>query len=169
MSQDEIITIESLKSIIKDFFGGQIELKRIIVPQLNFSRSSLGSVFIDQKDRLYAIIISQPKLSLGEIKKKLFSANLVYKRFLAPNNDPDFFNNLATEKFKQVYPGLEPKTERDLFYYKSLIKYDPVLVEIKTVKNDLIQTFDSNAKNNWRPCRRFSYNQIKLGDNDGSI
>ncbi len=160
MNQDEIITVESLENKIQDFFGITLKPKHIMEDKIAFSRSSFGTIFLDQEDKLFVLITSQPKLSIGMIKKLLFRANLVYQEFLPPENDQTFFDEIATEKYKQTYPGLKPTNAKDLIYYKSLIKYDPILVEIRTVKDSIVKTFDPNAKDNWRPLKRLRYSKI---------
>ncbi len=162
MEENEIILLETIKSQINQFFKLKLKPARIIAGEISLSRSITATIFLTENDKLFIYFKNDAKNNIREIKQILKKANLNIAKFLPLNNQTDFFNRQASIKFEQTYPGLKPVSENDLIYYKTLIRYDPVLIEIKSIKDDLIKVFDTNAKTNWRPYKKFNYNKVDI-------
>ncbi len=162
MNEDEIFQIESLTSNVKRLFDEQLTPAEIIAYELDLSHSTKATVFMSQKDELFAFVSGQARVTIGDVRKMLARANLMPHKFLPPKGKPDYFKNLASEYFKQVYPGMTPVSDQDLIYYKTLISQNPSLVEIKNIRSGVIKSFDPNAKNNWRAYKKFNYNKVKI-------
>ena len=51
---------------------------------------------------------------LGDIKKIISRMGLTAELFLPPKGQPQYFDLIATEKFKAVYPGRSNPSDQDL-------------------------------------------------------
>ncbi len=158
---DEIIALVSLSHDLNNHFNAPNPAE-IIADKVDLSRSTTMLLFMDQQDNLFAFITSKAKTTLGDIRKMLLKANLIPIKFFDPKNKPNHFDQIATELFKQAYPGMKPVSNKDLIYYKTLVSCNPALVEIKNIRNGIIKSFDTNAKNNWRPYKKFNYSKVKV-------
>ena len=81
--------------------------------------------------------------------------------FFPPKGQPDYFDAVGREKFREVFPGRGYISDSDIIFYRTLAPYNPGLVLISEVKNGEIYKYDSDAKNNWRLAAKFAYRRIK--------
>ena len=81
--------------------------------------------------------------------------------YCAPKNSSHYFDDIAVEKFKQVYPGRHDITDADLRFYRLMAPYNPALISVSEIIGGVIHQFDSNAETGWRPSVKASYKLIK--------
>ena len=158
---DEIYDDLALERIAKERFGLDIDISQVIVRNVDVSRTAGATVFLTSKKQLFAYISGRSKLTLGDIRKVVVRMGLKAELFFPPVGQPDYFDVIGREKFRQVFPGRSHIKDDDLRYYRTLAPYNPAMVLISEVKNGEIYRYDSDAKTGWRVAARFAYRRIK--------
>ena len=100
-------------------------------------------------------------MTLGDVKKLVLRMGMRAEMFFPPKGQPHYFDDIATDKFRAVFPGLKIVSSDDLTYYRTLAPYNPALVLISEVKNGEIYQFDPDARGEWRVGARFHYRRIR--------
>jgi hypothetical protein len=158
---DTIFDDFALERIIKDRFGLGIEVENVIAGPIPTSHTAVATVFLTSKKQLYAYIHAKSKLDVGDVKKMLTRMGLVAELFVPPKDRPEYFDEVARDKFQMVFPGRTHVTSEDLIYYRTLVPYNPALVQIREIPNGEIRQFDTDAHGDWRVAVRFAYRRIK--------
>ena len=151
----------ALERIVKDRFGVEAEVRQLIVLKVPVSRTSNASLFLTDKKQLYLFITAQSKLVLGDVVKIVSRMGLKADVFIPPKGRPGYFNEVATEKYQDVFPGRKNNGDEDLRFYRSLAPYNPALVLISEIKDGHVYQFDSDSNTNWRVSAKFTYRRIK--------
>lgn len=151
----------ALEELAREKFGLPVEIKQVLVANAPVSHTANASVFLTKKKQLYVYISAQARLNLGDVRKIITRMGLKAELFLPPRGEVDYFNEIAREKFRQIYPGRFNISGSDLAYYKTLAPYQPALVQISEVKDGNIYQFDTDSVNGWRVVREFSYRRIR--------
>jgi hypothetical protein len=81
--------------------------------------------------------------------------------YFPPKGQPDYFDGIGREKFRDVFPGRSHISSDDITFYRTLAPYNPALVLIGEVKNGEIYQYDSDARGDWRVATKFTYRRIK--------
>lgn len=158
---DEMFDEVSLERRIYALFKLDLTIKAMIAQQIPVSRSANASVFLTDKRLLFVFVDSPMKLTLSDIKKMMSRMNLHVEKFIAPDADVDYFDNIAREKFNKTFPGRVAVTDQDLGFYRTLAPYCPALVQISEIAGGVIRQYDPTAVGNWRASVKFSYRRIK--------
>lgn len=152
---------EALERAIKDYFGLKLSVSQMVAHDLPLSRTAYAQLFLTPDKHFYCYIDARSNLSLGDIKILIKKIGLVADKYLPPAANKNYFNDIATDKFKKVFPGKMPQAESDLRYYLTLVPYHPALVQIKEVVDGKLYQFDPDATGSWRSNKTFSYRRIK--------
>lgn len=158
--KDEIYSDINLEKFLKSHFGVNFEIHQVIGRDLPVGRTAEAFIFMTKKKRMYVFISAEAKLLLGDIKKILSSMNLRAEKFIPPNGIANYFEDQAKQKFLEVFPGRVHVSDDDLRFYKTLIPYNPALIEISEIKNGEIREFNPDSRGNWRVVKRFSFKKI---------
>lgn len=158
---DEIYDDLALERLAKERFGLAVDISQVIVRGVDVSRTASATVFLTTKKQLFVYISGRSKLLLGDIHKIVVRMGLKPELFLPPVGQPDYFDTIGREKFKQVFPGRTHVKDDELRFYRTLAPYNPAMVLISEVKTGEIFRFDSDAKSGWRLAVRFAYRRIK--------
>ena len=150
-----------LERFIRSAFGIKLDIKSTLTDKIPVGPGVVASVILSDKGLLFALITAHGPLSLGDVRKILVRMNLRPEQFMPPHADPDYFDRIATAKFREVFPGRTAIGNDDLKFYRTLASYNPALVQIAEVTDDVIKQFDTDAVGQWRPSVRFSYRRIK--------
>ena len=150
----------SLTDFVNLSFEVNLSVSEIITNKELVSRSDLATVFMTDKNKLYALVQPKSKKLLDDIRKIVQKMNLVPYDFIPPVGEPNYFVDIATKHFKKTFPGRRINNESDLVFYKRLAPYTPALVQVKSVRNGEIKCFDSDARGSWRTCKKLVYNKI---------
>jgi hypothetical protein len=110
---------------------------------------------------LLVFVDGHSRLLLSDVKKIVARMGLKAELFFPPKGQPDYFDTVGREKFREVFPGRGHISDSDIIFYRTLAPYNPGLVLISEVKNGEIYKYDSDAKNNWRLAAKFAYRRIK--------
>ena len=158
---DEMYDDLALERAAKALFGLDIDISQVIVRNVAVSRTATATVFLTKKKQLLAFIHGPSRLLLGDVKKIIARMGLKAELYFPPKGQPDYFDALALEKFREVFPGRGHVTDSDLVFYRTLAPYNPALVMISEVKNGEIYQYDSDARSSWRIAAKFAYRRIK--------
>lgn len=159
--KDSIFDDFALERTIKDSFGVTMEVNSVIANRIPVSHTATATVFLTEKKQLYAYIAAQSSMTVGDVKKFISKMGLKGDLLIPPRNQPDYFEDIALQKFNAVFPGRTHVSSEDLIYYRTLVSYNPALVQIQEIPEGVIRQFDTDAQGNWRPSARFAYRRIK--------
>jgi hypothetical protein len=158
---DEIYDDMALERIAKERFGLDIDISQVIVREADVSRSAVATVFLTKKKQLFVYVHGQSRLLLSDVKKIVARMGLKAELYLPPKGQPDYFDAIGREKFREVFPGRGHITHEDIVFYRTLAPYNPALVMIGEVKNGEIYQYDSDTRGDWRLAAKFAYRRIK--------
>lgn len=145
----------------KKYFGIRFDIDHVVLRDAPVGRMVKASVVLTTKKQLYVYIDGQTRLTLGDVKKIITRMGLVAELFLPPKGQPQYFDDVGREKFREVFPGRSHPTPDDLRYYRTLAPYQPALVQVLEVKDGEIFQFDADATGGWRVAVKFAYRRIK--------
>lgn len=158
---DEIYETTALERIAKDQFGLSIDIDMVIARDLDVSRTAVATVYLTKKKQLLVYIHGHSKLLLSDVKKIIARMGFKAELYLPPKGQPDYFDGIGREKFREVFPGRGHIRDEDIIFYRTLAPYNPALVLISEVKNGEIYKYDSDSRGDWRPAVKFAYRRIK--------
>lgn len=158
---NEIYDDMALERICKDRFGMDVDVDQVILRQAEVSRVAVATVFLTKKKQLLVFIDGRSRMLLGDVKKIIARMGLKAELYVPPKHQPDYFDAIGREKFREVFPGRGSIGEEDIIFYRTLAPYNPALVLISEVKNGEIYCYDSDARSGWRTAAKFAYRRIK--------
>ncbi len=158
---NEIYDDMALERICKDRFGLDADVDQVIVRQVEVSRVATATVFLTKKKQLFVYIDGRSRLLLSDVKKIVARMGLKAELYLPPKHQPDYFDAVGREKFREVFPGRGSISDEDIIFYRTLAPYNPALILISEVKNGEIYCYDSDARSGWRVATKFAYRRIK--------
>ncbi len=150
-----------VEEMTRDRFGVPMDISKVYARDVPAGRSAKASVFLTTKNKLYVLIAGSAPLTLGDVRKIILRMGLKAEAYCSPKGRPNYFDEIAMEKFKNVYPGRHDITESDLRFYRLMAPYNPALVSISAISLGVINEFDPNADTGWRPSVKAQYKQIK--------
>ena len=151
----------ALESIALEQFGKRLDVQTVIVRDIPTTHTTTASVFLTTKNQLYALVQGRAPLTLGDVRKLVKRMGLEAEAYLPPAHHPKYFDEIAMEKFKSVYPGRHDVSDADLRFYRLSAPYNPALVLISAVTDGTIRQFDSADSSNWRTAAKFAYRRIR--------
>lgn len=151
----------ALEREIETLFGIDIDIQQLVIYNVPVSQTARASLALSSKQQLFLYIKAQSKITLGDVRKTAIKMNLKPESYIPPKNRPRYFDEVATSKFHEVFPGRKHINDEDLIYYRTLVPYNPALVLIGEVKDGKVYQFDSDSTTSWRPVINFSYRRIK--------
>lgn len=158
---DEVYDDMALERIAKERFGFVADIDKVIVRQATVSPTAEATVFLTSKKQLLVYIQAQSKLQLGDVKKIIARMGLKAELFLPPKGQPDYFDVIGREKFREVFPGRSHITDQDIMFYRTMAPYNPALVMIAEVKHGEISEYNRDTRGKWRVAAKFAYRRIK--------
>lgn len=150
----------ALEAIVKDRFGLQLAIKQLIADEIPTSHTATASVFLTPKHQLFALLHAQGALTRGDVEKMAKKMGLIVDEYIAPLHDPQYFNDRARERFREIFPGRHHIDEAELRFYRKLVTYNPALLRIHAVDDGIIRQFDAHDSSEWRVAAKFAYKQI---------
>lgn len=157
---DQLYDDFALERRIKEQFGVSAEVDSVIARAIPVGRSVDATLFLTNKKQLFLYIDGEARLLLSDVKKIVSRVGLHADIYMPPKGRPEYFDEIGTAKFREIFPGRKAVTEEDIAFYKTLSPYSPALVLIREVKNGIIYQYDSDAMGGWRPHVKFSYRRI---------
>lgn len=147
----------ALAALIDDQFGLTVKIQSVVLPMSDVSRTAQATVVLDATGELLAYITARAIMTLGDVKRLVRRMGLRPERFVPPKHQPNYFDDVATEKFQAVFPGMNVTSPDDLIYYRTLVPYNPALVVISEVNRGEIYQFDPDARGGYRVGARLHY------------
>jgi len=151
----------ALEKNIKAQFGVSAEVDSIIGRRFPVSRTAEATLFLTQKKQLFLYVSSQSKLLLSDITKIVSRVGLKAELYLPPKGRPQYFDEIGTQKFREIFPGRSSISKEDIAFYRTMTPYSPALILISEVKNGVISQYDSDSSGQWRQLTKFTYRRIK--------
>lgn len=151
----------AIEAMTKDHFGINLDIKEVIARSVPTSHTTQATIFVTTKNQVYALISGRAPLTLGDVRTIIRRMGMVADAYLAPKNETDYFNRVAQDKFKAVFPGRKSTNDGDLRFYRLLAPYNPALVRIAEVSEGTIKQFDATDSSKWRVAAKFTYRRIK--------
>ena len=168
MYGDTILTMNNdifddlaIEELTQKYFGVPVDIAKVYARSVPAGRSANASVFLTTKNKLYVVVTGSAPLTLGDVRKIVLRMGMKAEAYCSPKGQPNYFNDIAVEKFKSVYPGRHSITEVDLRFYRLMAPYNPALVSISEITGGVIKQFDPEATTGWRPTAKAQYKQIK--------
>ncbi|NCU31323.1 hypothetical protein EOL73_03930 [Candidatus Saccharibacteria bacterium] len=158
---DEAMGDIAIEEIVKKDFGLSVAVRQVVAREIPVSHTAEATVFLTPKHQLFVLINAESALTLGDVRKLVKKMGLEAEGYLPPVHDKDYFNVVAREKFRTVFPGRHSIDESELRYYRLLAPYNPALVRINAVTDGVIRQFDSHHSSGWRVAIKFAYRQIR--------
>lgn len=159
--KDAHIDVMALEHAAKAEFGITLAVSKVIVHEVDVARAVKATVFLTNKKQLYCYIHGHSKLLLSDVKKLVSRMGLKAELYIPPKGQPQYFDDIGREQFREVFPGRSHVGAEDIAFYRTLAPYNPALVQISEVKQGEIYQFDSDAHGNWRTAARFAYRRIR--------
>lgn len=157
---DEAYDDIAIERQLKESFGVVADIDAVIARRIPVGRSVDATLFLTTKKQLYLYVDGESRLLLSDIRKIVARVGLVAELYVPPKGRPQYFEEIGTAKFQEIFPGRRVTNEADIAFYKTLAPYSPALILIKEVKNGVIYQYDSDARGGWRPHAKFSYRRI---------
>ena len=158
---DDIYNDLALEELTKQYFGVSVDIEKVYVRSVPAGRSASASVFLTTKNKLYAAVSGSAPLTLGDVRNIILRMGLGAEAYCSPKGRPNYFDEVALEKFKSVYPGRHDITDVDLRVYRLMAPYNPALISIAEIAGGTINQFDPEATTGWRPSAKATYKKIK--------
>lgn len=158
---EEIYNDIAAEAMMKERFGIQADIKTMIARSIPTSRTTEASVFLTTKNQVYVLITGRAPMTLGDIRKMIRRMGMVADAYVPPKHDPEYFDRVATAKFREVFPGRKAAGDADLRFYRLLAPYNPALVRIAEITDGVVRQFDSVDRDNWRVAAKYAYRRIR--------
>ncbi|MDN5275886.1 MAG: hypothetical protein JWN33_535 [Candidatus Saccharibacteria bacterium] len=159
--ESEIYDDIELERLIKAQFGLDLTIDSAIIRHFPISRTGTATIFLTTKKQLYIYTDNKAKILLADVKKIISRVGLKAELYIPPKGRPQYFDEVAVVKFREVFPGRTQASNDDLEFYRTLAPYNPGLVLISEVKNGEIFQFDSDNTGKWRLATKFAYRRIR--------
>jgi len=158
---DEIYDDMAIERVCKERFGLEVDIAQVIARNIEVGRTVTATVFLSEKKQLLVYVSGHSRLLLSDVKKIVARMGLKAEVYFPPKGQPDYFDTIGREKFREVFPGRGHITDEDIIFYRTLAPYNPALVLISEVKNGEIYQYDSDAHGQWRVAAKFTYRRIR--------
>ena len=157
---DEIFDDNSIENVAEKEFKQKLEIRQVIARGIPTGRAAKATVFIAKNNNLYVYITAEAPMVLDDVRKMIGRMGMVADKYIPPRADEGYFDAVALERFKGVFPGRSAVSKEDLIFYRQLAPYNPALVKIKEVKTGEIKQFESDGAI-WRTAAKFSFRKVK--------
>lgn len=161
MDANDMLDDFALEKLAREQFGAELDVDSVILRRAAVGGGAYATVFLTGKKQLYCYISGPARLLFGDVKKVIARMGLKAELYYPPKGHPQYFDDIAREKFRDVFPGRRDVHDEDLVFYRTLAPYSPALVQINEVRDGTIYCADHDARTGWRPAVKFTYRRIK--------
>lgn len=158
---DQVYDDFAIEKIAKSQFGVDLDIDAVIARRFPVSRTAEGTLFLTKKKQLFLYVSSQSRLLLSDVQKIVSRVGLKAEIYMPPKGRPHYFDEVGTDKFREIFPGRGHINAQDILFYRTLAPYSPALVLISEVKGGMIYQYDSDSTGQWRQNTKFTYRRIK--------
>lgn len=158
INMQEALDEHTIEEACKQQFGLSITVADIIAHDVSVGQTARATVFKTGTGQVYAFIASRGSQLFGDVQKSILRMQCEAEAYYPPHGEKEYFERIAREKFKMLFPGKHIVGDDDIRYYKGLAPYNPALVRLSKVKGE-IRAYDDHLKA-WRKVKDFSYSRI---------
>lgn len=158
---ESLVNTLALERAVHERFGVPTDISSVILSRAAVSRTAEATVFLTKKRQLLVYLEASAPLVLADVQKMIRRMGLRAELYFPPKGQPQYFEEIARQKFMAVFPGRTQASSEDLMFYRTLAPYNPALVLIAEVRNGEIYQFDADARGQWRVGARFHYRRIR--------
>ena len=151
----------ALEREAKERFGMSLQVDKVIVRNVDVGYGAKATIYLTKKKQLIGYIHGPARLLLSDVKKIASRMGLKVEMYMPPKNQPNYFDEIGREKFREVFPGRGNITDSDIVFYRTLAPYSPALLLVSEVKDGNIYQADSDARGGWRVSAKFAYRRIR--------
>jgi len=149
----------ALQKAIKQQFDTNLDVAEVVARAVPVGMAADATVFKTGNGHIFVYIAAQGSQVLDDMRKMVRAMQCEPAVTYPPHGDADYFDRIAREKFKIMFPGKHITGEDDLRYYKSITPYNPALFRLARVAGE-IRGYDRQSKV-WRKVRDYSYSTIR--------
>ncbi len=153
-------TVE-ISRVARERFGVRLTAETVIVADVDVGAMARATLFLNDKKQLFLYVHGQSKLLLKDVRQIVARMGLEAELYFSLKGQPDYFDEIGREKFREVFPGRDVAQPADIAYYRQLAPYNPALVQIREVKDGHVYQHDSDARGGWRVATKFAYRRIR--------
>ena len=161
MKGEDSLAKIALEQAAKTHFGMTIDVDSVVVHEIDVARAVKASVYLTKKKQLLCYIHGHSRLVLSDVHRIVTRMGLKAELYMPPKGQPNYFDDVGREKFRDVFPGRGHVNDTDIQFYRTLAPYNPALILIAEVKDGSIYQFDADAHSGWRFATKFAYRRIK--------
>jgi len=161
MNHGDLFDDFALEKSVKEAFGVNLEVDKVIARNIDVGNSMHASLFLTKKKQFYCYIYCPARLVLSDVKKLAVRVGLKTEMYYPPKGHPQYFDEIGRTKFREVFPGRHDVSTEDITFYRTLAPYSPALLLISEVRDGTIYQADHDARSGWRPAVKFTYRRIK--------
>lgn len=161
MNSSDMLDDFALEKLAREQFGAELDVDTVILRRASVGGGVYATVFLTSKKQLCCYISGPARLLLSDIKKVIARMGLKAELYYPPKGRPQYFDEVARDKFRDVFPGRRDVHDEDLVFYRTLAPYCPALVQISEVRDGTIYCADHDARTGWRPAVKFAYRRIR--------
>jgi len=158
---DQMYDDYALERLLKEQFGVATEVDSVIARRIPVGRSVEATLFLTTKKQLFLYVHGESRLLFTDIQKIVSRVGLTAELYMPPKNRPNYFDEIGTRKFREMFPGRKAVNPEDIAFYRTLAPYSPALVLIQDIKTGTINQYDADSKSGWRTHAKFSYRRIR--------
>jgi hypothetical protein len=151
---------ESLEGFCKDYFGVDLHVRKIIQSDLPAGEKLYTTVFMTDRNELYALCTDDDSLLLADIKLVIKSMGMEAEEFMPPNADANYFLRYGKKIFLAVFPDRKTVSMKDVKFYQTLAPYGPALIRISKIDKEIRQY--NKIRQNWQAVFEFSYLRLRI-------
>jgi len=148
----------SIERQCSKYFAVDLTVKEVIIKAVPTSATSKATIF-KAGGQVYLFMTSQGIQLLDDVRKIVSRMGCEAEEFLPLHGEAEYFDRIARDKYKVMFPGKAIVRDDDLRYYRNLTPYNPALVRLNKIKGE-IKGFDARS-HVWRKVKDFSYTKIK--------
>lgn len=151
----------ALEKAVQSQFGVVVDVDSVIARHFPVGRNTEATLFLTKKKQLFLYIPHSSMQLLSDVQKIVSRVGLKAELYMPPKGRPNYFDEIGTKKFREIFPGRSNITPQDIAFYRTLAPYSPALVLINEVKNGAVYQYDSDSSGGWRLHTKFAYRRIK--------
>lgn len=151
----------ALEKAVHSQFGVAVDVDSVIARHFPVGRNAEATLFLTKKKQLFLYVPHTSTQLLTDVQKIVSRVGLKAELYMPPKGRPNYFDEVGTKKFREIFPGRGHITAQDIAFYRTLAPYSPALVLISEVKDGAIYQYDSDSSGGWRLHTKFAYRRIK--------
>ncbi len=155
---NEAFDIAAIEKACKDQFGLELKVGEFIASGFSVGQSAWATIFKTSSGQLFLYVLSRGAQLYADVQKMVMRMECEAETYYPPFAEKEYFERIAREKFKVLFPGKHIVGDDDLRHYKGLSPYNPALVKLSRVKGE-IRGYDEHLKT-WRKVKDFHYSKI---------